>query len=360
MNPLTRLRSVVRPGTSRSWIVKSMLFWNPLITATIALMTGGLAYFIERFTIALTVAQVVSVEIYVLTSLVFGADDWVRRCRDVPVTKRGFAVHFAVSAGLMPLALPLGFRAAAFVAHSFFHETFETPSFALYRMSVGLGLLFAAAFYLQRSRHHIREHARELENAKLRAELAALGAEMNPHLLFNGLNTVASLIHADPDRAEEVTVQLAELYRAVLRGANGAALHSLADELRLCDAYLEVERARFGDRLVVMREIDDRVDTTKIMVPRLVLQPLIENAVKHGIGSRKEGGRVRLFVEKRDDGAAFGVEDDGVGLGGSTHVGNGRSVKNGRERLRLAFGERAALVVESLARGGVRSAVVMT
>ncbi len=237
------------------------------------------------------------------------------------------------------------------------------PDFRAYRVGIGFGLVMAAVFFFYRSRAEARDAARdaearlaELENRRLRAQLSALTAEMNPHLLFNALNTVASLVHHDPDRAEEVVLQLADLYRGVLRSA-GSATHPLGDEMRLCRAYLEVEHARFGARLVREIDVDPAVDLETIQVPVLVLQPFVENAVKHGLSRRKEGGKVRLELRMNGPHLDMTVDDDGVGLGESRAPGTGRGIANCKERLALTYGGRASLAVGARTGGGTRVVV---
>ncbi|HEY8073368.1 MAG TPA: histidine kinase, partial [Labilithrix sp.] len=197
---------------------------------------------------------------------------------------------------------------------------------------------------------------RDLERANLEAQLAALTAEMNPHMLFNALNTIASLVHSDPDRAEQTVLELAEVYRGILR-VSGAKTHTLAEELRLCEAYLRVERARFGDRLAIVLDVDAHALDRGPDVPVLVVQPLVENAIKHGLSPRASGGTVSLRVRVRGEGDAVDVlvEDDGVGLGASPSKGNGRALANCAERLRLAYGGEASLDVAANEGGGTRA-----
>ncbi len=216
--------------------------------------------------------------------------------------------------------------------------------------------MILALFFYQRMRTQSREQIRDLENARLQAQLAVLTAEMNPHLLFNALNTVASLIHGDPDRAEEVVLQLSSLYRGVLR-SSGSATHSLREEVQLCEAYLQVERARFGERLAVSVVVDDAALAAKVQIPVLLLQPFVENAIKHGFSHRARGGSVRLEVSMRDTEVHAIIEDDGVGFGQSPEAGAGKAIANCRERLTLTYGGRAALEVGERAGGGARVTV---
>src|SRR5262249_49528922 len=140
--------------------------------------------------------------------------------------------------------------------------------------------------------------ARDLERTALEAkvqtrdaELRALRAQINPHFLFNGLNAVASLAGSDPMRARQMCVMLADFLRRSL-ALGGRAEVTLAEELELAERYLEIERVRFGSRLEVALDVEP--ETLHCMVPALVLQPLVENAVTHGIAQSLEGGAVRI------------------------------------------------------------------
>jgi two-component system sensor histidine kinase AlgZ len=217
-------------------------------------------------------------------------------------------------------------------------------------------------FFLGRSRADARDAARAAElalkvaeNQRLQAQLSALTAKLNPHLLFNALNTVAGLIPTQPAVAEQTVVRLAELYRGVLESMRRDT-HSLAAELHLCEAYLDVEKARFGERLQsTVDEGNEKIGSLE--VPVMILQPLIENAVRHGLSSRASGGRVDVRARVIGAQLELSVEDDGVGLGSSSHVGSGTGVAMCRERLRLRYGEGASLDLGARKSGGTRVAL---
>jgi len=255
--------------------------------------------------------------------------------------------------------LPVGLAVGARLAH-YTGASWSISVEHSYRRGIAFGLVITSLFFFQQSRADARDAARaaearirELENLSLEARLAALTAEMNPHLLFNALNTVASLIQSDPDRAEDVVVQLSELYRGVLRSAQ-LFLHSLRDELSICEAYLKVEQARFGERLEVEVHIEPDVDTDKVQIPVLMLQPFVENAVKHGFASHTGPGTVRLGVSQQARLLLVTVDDDGIGFGRSLQNGAGRAIANCRERLRLSYGDRAGIELLPREGGGVR------
>ena len=179
------------------------------------------------------------------------------------------------------------------------------------------------------------------------AEMAALRAQINPHFLFNALNTVAALVRDKPDLAESTVEHLAALFRDVLN-ASGQALVPLRDELRLVRRYLAVEEARFGDALEVGLEVEPGLDD--VPVPAFAVQTLVENAVKHGIERKRGGGRVTVTARRaapEGDPGLLEVEvaDTGAGLppGGATF---GVGLGNVADRLRLLYPDRGSLAVE--------------
>jgi hypothetical protein len=176
----------------------------------------------------------------------------------------------------------------------------------------------------------------EMEKERLQALLTKLKDQMNPHFLFNTLNTVAALIPADPVQAERVIVKLSGLFQAVLAASRKSA-HSLAQELDFCRDYLEIEQARFGSRLKVTIQAGGEREKEMIQVPVLILQPLVENAVKHGLSSRAQGGSLWVGWIRQGSGVKLWVEDDGVGFGNSSYRGSGTALENCRKRLELSY-----------------------
>jgi signal transduction histidine kinase len=168
------------------------------------------------------------------------------------------------------------------------------------------------------------------------AELTALKAQIKPHFLFNTLNTIASLIHSHPDQAEATVERLAEMFRYVLNGSE-RRLVPLKEELAFVEGYLEIERARFGERLSVTREV--AVEALDVPVPSLILQPLVENAVRHGQGSE---GSVDLVIRvtSRGDQVLIAIADRGPGMPPGYKIDSSRGVglRNVDERLRKTYG----------------------
>jgi two-component system LytT family sensor kinase len=213
---------------------------------------------------------------------------------------------------------------------------------------------------LQRQEERVARlrHESQLAQQLIQAELRALRAQINPHFLFNSLNTIASLIVSDPRKAEAMTVRLAHIFHYVLTHAD-RPLASLEEEINFLRTYLSIEQVRFGERLVVEFDLDP--STSGAVVPSLILQPLVENAIKHGIAPKV--GRSTLTVRARRDRAKLllSVLDDGLGL--RTHgrgVGEnsfGVGLRNIRERLQTMYGREAHLSLQALAGGGSMAAI---
>jgi two-component system, LytTR family, sensor histidine kinase AlgZ len=185
----------------------------------------------------------------------------------------------------------------------------------------------------------------ELDARRLAAEakLASLESRVNPHFLFNTLNSIATLVHDDPSAAERMTTQLAALLRSSLESSS--ALVPLADEIALVRAYLGIERVRFGDRLRYDIQIDSNAQT--VQVPRLAVQTLVENAVKYAVSSRRTGASISIRARVDDGQTQVEVADDGPGFDGSA-VPAGHGLALVRERLAMTFGDRAAMRIESV------------
>ena len=219
---------------------------------------------------------------------------------------------------------------------------FEVTPTASWLLLAGIMMVFpilhgaemALGYYRQlREKERVEQ---ELRTLATQAELKALKAQINPHFFFNALNTIAALIHTDPALAEASVERLAQMFRYVLAGSERGQV-PLEEELAFVDDYLEIERARFGERLRVAREIDLRA--LSVSVPSLILQPLVENAVKHGHG---DDGRIDLDirVESIDEGVSITVADRGPGMPAGYRIGDspGHGLRNVDERLRKMYG----------------------
>ena len=172
----------------------------------------------------------------------------------------------------------------------------------------------------------------------LKARMDALSSQINPHFLFNTLNTVASLIRYDPDMARVVVVKLSSILRRLLR--KHETFVPLREELDFIDDYLDIEVARFGrDNLQIFKQVDER--TLEAFVPSMLLQPIVENSLKHGLALKLEGGQIRIRTSSHDGRLVIEVEDNGIGIpeGRLPQVyADGIGISNVHERLRVLYG----------------------
>jgi two-component system, LytTR family, sensor kinase len=187
----------------------------------------------------------------------------------------------------------------------------------------------------------------EQERLLLHARMEALQNQINPHFLFNTLNTVSSLIRFDPDLARGVVLKLSNILRRLLR--KHEAFVPLREELDFIDDYLDIEVARFGrDNLQFIKSVDDEAQES--FVPSMLIQPIVENCLKHGLAPKLEGGKIQLRATNRDGRLHIEIEDNGVGISEEKmpHVYvEGIGLSNVRERLRVLYGADFRLSIES-------------
>ncbi len=229
-----------------------------------------------------------------------------------------------------------------------FFGSFELAAFLTIVAGLGMGIYGTLRGRLEETTLELRTKELERERAlKLatEAQLASLESRIHPHFLFNALNSISSLIPEDPARAERLVEQMAALLRFSL-DANQSGLVPLASELKIVGDYLEIERARFGDRL--RYQIDVPADLNESRIPPLSLQTLVENSVKHAIAPDRAGGEIRITgtqsngafrVEVSDPGPAFELES----------VPAGHGLDNLKGRLSTLFGDRAQLMLQRVA-----------
>ncbi|HTW57239.1 MAG TPA: histidine kinase [Terriglobales bacterium] len=190
----------------------------------------------------------------------------------------------------------------------------------------------------------------EQERLLLHARMEALQNQINPHFLFNTLNSISSLVRVDPEKARDVISKLATILRRLLNTSETFA--PLREEFEFIDNYLDIEVVRFGrDKLRVVKELDPA--SLDVVVPSMLLQPLVENSIKHGLGPKVEGGSIFLRSRVSDSRLIIEVEDDGVGMGAaqleesSTWAGMGIGMANISERLQVLYGGTARMTIDS-------------
>jgi len=335
------------------------LIFNPLLVGGVTLALDRSSHLGRAFFLSLAVAAMVSSFCFGAVLLFGSLERRTLVALRRPVPKHSTGWYLLLSALVCPLGMFLAFGVMGLAAPRLGFP-WQEPGPGTYRFGLLLGGLIMLVFFFWMTASEARDatqrmelQLREAETQRLQAQLAALAAQMNPHLIFNALNTVASLIASDPERAEETLLRLSDLYRRVLAAARKAT-HPLADELLLCQAYLDVEKARFGERLNASVDVADDLSPESVEVPVLLLQPLVENAVQHGLSGRAAGGSVVISARRVGARLELAVEDDGVGFGHSTRAGAGTSLSTCRERLRLRYQERAAFDIIPRPTGGTR------
>ena len=203
--------------------------------------------------------------------------------------------------------------------------------------------------------------AREVQTAQLQRELVearleALRMQLNPHFLFNTLHAISALIHENPSAADRVVARLSELLRLSLDQTKPQEV-PLTDEMAFLDRYLEIEQTRFAERLRIERDI--QAEAQRALVPYLILQPLVENAIRHGIEPREERGLVRISASRKNGRLALCVRDNGDGLGNGQHPApqEGIGLSNTRARLRHLYGEDCTFELAAANGGGLEARI---
>ncbi|MBL7848648.1 MAG: histidine kinase [Cyclobacteriaceae bacterium] len=178
-------------------------------------------------------------------------------------------------------------------------------------------------------------------------EISLLKSQINPHFLFNTLNSISTLMHSSKDQARRVITQLSDIFRYALDSHSGKVV-KLTNEVDFIESYIRIQQVRFGDRLSFVKEVDP--SCLGLSIPPMILQPLVENAVKYGIGPKEEGGTICLIIRRQPGQVYFEVSDDGLGIhakkvmdGSSSGVG----MKNTDMRLKSYYGPTAGLSVQA-------------
>ena len=206
-----------------------------------------------------------------------------------------------------------------------------------------LGVAFHYMVFAQKASQEAQERALESVARAREAELSALKAQINPHFLYNSLNSISALTSIDPTRAREMCVALADFLRLTL-GMGEKRVIPLGEEVSLLEKYCAIEKVRFGDRLTIKEEIPD--DAKVCLLPPLLLQPLFENAVVHGIAQIPEGGWIRLSATRHADRLSVSVENSWDPEAGSSRR-NGVGLKNVQRRLEARYGNAATLQAQA-------------
>jgi hypothetical protein len=262
----------------------------------------------------------------------------------------GVVVLFAVVGGVADHWFGLNEPRDPFWPHVRNSLVYRSPEALItYGATVGAGY---AAEYTRRAREIAR-----LEAELGQAQLEALRSQLHPHFLFNALHTIAAVVREHDERlAVQLIERLGDVLRHVLRASRELEI-PLASEVGFLDKYLAIEQARFGDRLAVSLAIDD--DAGAALVPQLIVQPLVENALRHGLAPRDEPGRLSIAARRIGDALRIDVVDNGLGLRDGWDTDDGVGLPNVRTRLARMYGPAGRLALASPASGGVVATITL-
>lgn len=273
-------------------------------------------------------------------------------CKRFPFTKsrimRFFAVHFLISLFFSALWLTLTYLGYLLTVGDSLVKFMISERYYLWQLLNGLtmyglltGIFYTINFYKKFKEKELRETELGLLTKKM--ELQNLKSQINPHFLFNALNSVNALMAKDPEKARTMNSKLAQLLRFSLEGYDSKFV-TLKQELDFIRNYLDIEKVRFGDKLEIYEEIEE--STLNAKVPGMILQPIVENAIKHGISKKTNGGRLNIHIFKNDGLLNFEVSNSGK-TGNEKEISKlldkGVGLKNTNERLKRIYGDEFGL-----------------
>jgi signal transduction histidine kinase len=340
-------------STSRTWVRALLLGWlgwsvyAALYAAILSLQAGVFfPYALAGSLVSHYLMGLYSIPIWVLTTRVLAGWPWPLQL--LAHVFGGLAYAVAWHRSFVEL-----FR-LAFGAQVWQQSQLSSIKYWLIHEAFIVYSAFVGIFYVRRYQQQLLAKERQEADLRLHAkqmELAVLKGQLNPHFLFNTLNSINALVRSNPEGARQVLAQLAEVLRYSLE-SDRKPMVALADELHFLSTYLEIEKARYGRRLRVRMEIED--PARPLLVPPMILQPLMENAVKHGIAPKEEGGEVTLRIRHVLGIIEFEVADNGVGAPHGQMpewLQSGTGLYNTDQRLRKMFGDEAGLQIGNGAAG---------
>jgi sensor histidine kinase YesM len=317
--------------TTNLWAAVGGLGIGAVIVAFISVATGKLPGY------NMVVSQVVfSVCITMaISNSVFFAQ------RIFTINKGSVWVFLAMYYGSSLLGVVIGVELAYFILSLILDFPFKFLHLKDMGFSAMVALVVCTMSYMyfaQKERLTAKIQEKELDMLRLRemktqAELATLHSKINPHFLYNSLNSIASLIHEDPDKAESMTIKLSKLFRNSINQGQESMI-KIKDEVEIVKTYLEIEKVRFGERIDFQFDIDE--DTREYLVPRFLLQPLVENALKHGLAQIAGEGKLRITIGRFDARLRIAVSDNGKEFLRELEVGYG--LQSTYDKLNLLYG----------------------
>ena len=252
------------------------------------------------------------------------------------------AARFFAAFMLILTASTIGSEFSFFICHAFIYHNeyhpFKNPVMLTFNCLIGL--IFGFSFYAQAIKEEQNAltlaqkdlKIMELNQLKTKAELETLQSKINPHFLYNALNSISGLIHEDANKAEQMTINLSKLFRYSIN-TQGNNYSSIKEELEMVKTYLDIEKVRFGDKLDF--KIDASPDSTEYLIPRFLIQPLVENAIKHGTSKLIRQGILQIRVVKNINQVEISVQDNGAAF--PSDLVSGYGLQSTHEKLNLLF-----------------------
>ncbi len=268
------------------------------------------------------------------------------------VIRRALTIHIPVSLVLSILKMVAEYNAIQIIDPNPRRQfsMLQIQSTLLTYWSI-MGIIYAFDYYTKYRQHQLK--ASQLETRLAQAELQALKMQLHPHFLFNTLHAISALMHRDVEAADRMIARLSDLLRLTLENV-GAQEVPLKQEMEFLERYLEIEQIRFQDRLTV--KIDIEAEALDARVPNLLLQPLVENAIRHGIAPRASAGRVEITARRDDGRLRIGVLDDGAGLDQNAFK-EGIGLANTRARLEQLYRDDHSFEMANREGGGLVVAI---
>lgn len=329
------------------------LLYTIIISTLIAAFLTFTGITTKSFIINLIVSQSFGISICSMIMFLL----WIFKPKPEKIVSLAFIVMIGIAGGTL-----IGLQIGSFVLQQIFSITLMQPEKSLFRtiiLAITLGIIFSYFFIstsrLKTSKEEIQQERIKriaVEKEALEANLRLLQAQIEPHFLFNTLSNVLSLIDTNPTDGKSMLVDLIHYLRTSLSRTLPDQT-TLDQEIDMIKAYLNIQKLRMGDRLHFRVELPDAL--RQLPFPPMLLQPLVENAIKHGLEPKMEGGEIMIKVAEKDDFMRIEVTDTGTGFSSFHNTGVG--IGNVRERIKLLYGEKGRLILEENKPDGVRATI---
>lgn len=249
------------------------------------------------------------------------------------------------------LGMLIGIEISYWLVSLIFHEPFHfLQHYQEYRFSGVIVLVVGTLiyfYYAQKGRMETRLKEKEMDMAKMmhlktQAELQTLQSKINPHFLYNSLNSIASLIHEDADKAEDMTLKLSKLFRYSINSQQ-ENMATVSDEIEIVNTYLDIEKVRFGDRINFIIKVTPEV--AGLYIPRFLIQPLVENALKHGLNNKADNGLLQIEINREEEDIAITISDNGKPFPDDINMGYG--LQSTYDKLGLLYGDACRIQISN-------------